>query len=168
MSKFSKTCLLISVLTLIGANSLANAAEQGKKGTLLFTQIAKSVDVTDCADKKQCDFHIVLKDIKNDETTYFSNRPQHFMDDITVADFVKNWSKGKDSFKVNHPNASFVYFDAQDNIVQNIVELMHPNFDAKQGTLSYDVKEIGKTARLKARTYEHPVLFIDTICLWTC
>lgn len=155
--------LSFSTLTLAVALGSATSvlAAKHQPATILFTQIAKKLEVISCQDKTVCDYRITLKDVTKDKVTYFSDRPNHFTGEMTVAQFVSNWAKGVDSFAKDRPNASLVYFDHH-RITQNVLTLSLPKFDAKKNTLSYDVKELGK-AKLKAGHYQHPTLFIDGV-----
>lgn len=157
------------VVSLLFSVSLTVTAFASKSpANYLFTQMGKSVVVSACQDKQACDYTIVMKHLTEHEVTYFTDRPKHYMGYMTIEQFVKNWSVGSDSFAKDHPNASFVYFDKNDEARQNIVRLSHPVFDKADGTLSYDIQELGRS-KIMPGVYQHPVLFIDwRNCILLC
>jgi hypothetical protein len=151
--------LIASIFTFSSVLSFASNT-QTTKPSYLFTQSAKQASIKPCADKKTCDYQLVLKNV-NPKTTYFSDRPSRLSGFTTTLEFTQNWAKGKNSFKEVNPNASLVYFD-HDKITQAIVELSKPKYDAKNNSLLYNIKYLDQ-GKVTPGSYHHAVVFIDNI-----
>jgi hypothetical protein len=91
------------------------------------------------------------------DTLYFSDRPDRIVGRVSTREFVDHWSKGKDSFEANPPNA--VLSTLQHKIPQDIVvELREPRLGG--GALIYDVKVLEGVAEIESGGC---ALFIDVI-----
>ena len=94
----------------------------------LFVQNAKGLSFAE--DK------MTLKGI-SDITLLFSDRPDRIAGHMTTADFAKNWNMGKDSFKIDNPNAALAIFgEKEPNDV--VVELSDPVLEGNN--LTYGIK----------------------------
>ena len=91
------------------------------------------------------------------DTLYFSDRPDRIVGRVSTREFVDHWSKGKDSFEANPPNA--VLSTLQHKIPQDIVvELREPRLGG--GALIYDVEVLEGVAEIESGA---SALFIDII-----
>ena len=55
--------------------------------------------------------------------TYFADRPSRLTGQITLPQFMDNWSLGPDSFADVPPNADLSVFDSSGQVVNMVVEL---------------------------------------------
>jgi hypothetical protein len=95
-------------------------------------------------------------------TIAFSDRPERFAGHVPTAAFIGHWSKGKDSFESDPPNAALAIADpaVPDDVV---VVLKNPRWDGED--LIYDVDVLEGTATAAGGPAS---LFIDVIGLpWT-
>jgi len=81
---------------------------------LLFVQNAKSITY---ADGK-----LTLKDV-NPITVMFTDRPERAAEHMTTKDFIPFWSKGKESFLKDPPNAALSFLDHEEMV--DIVVTLH-------------------------------------------
>jgi hypothetical protein len=72
-------------------------------------------------------------------TLFFSDRPERIAGNMNTTAFVPFWSKGKDSFLSDPPNADLSILEA-DKLRQVVVILENP--DLKDNDLSYTVKVV--------------------------
>ena len=114
----------------------------------LFVQNAKDVSFTEGK--------MTLKGISG-VTILFSDRPDRIAGHMTTEDFAKNWNMGKDSFRIDNPNAALAIFgEKEPNDV--VVELSNPVLE--NGNLTYDIKVLEGTL---PKTSGECSLFIDVI-----
>jgi hypothetical protein len=114
----------------------------------LFVQNAKGVSF---AEGK-----MTLKDI-NDITILFSDRPDRIAGHMTTADFARNWNMGKDSFKIDNPNAALAIFGEKEPN-DAVVELSDPVLE--NGNLTYSIRILEGSI---PKTSGECSLFIDLI-----
>ena len=88
-------------------------------------------------------------------TLYFSDRPKRIVGHLNTGSFVEQWSKSKDSFEADPPNAVLSILD-KDGASDAVVELSSPRFEGDQ--LSYQVKLLEGTP---PKTFATAALFID-------
>jgi hypothetical protein len=101
-----------------------------KEATLLFVQNAEGVTYRDGR---------LTLDGVSPTTIFFSDRPERVAGHVTVADFLRSWSEGADSFEKDPPNAVLSVLNEAD--VKNVVvELRSPRLEG--GGLSFDAKLI--------------------------
>jgi len=123
-------------------------AEALGKVTLLFVQNAEGVTLNN--DK------MVLKGI-SPTTIFFSDRPQRITGHMSTEEFVALWSKGKNSFLSDPPNANLSVFD-EGKVSDVVAVLRNPKVTGKD--FSYDVSVLdGKLAEKGGACS----LFIDVI-----
>jgi len=145
--------LAITSALSIGLLSKQDAAAEEATATpgnvqYMFVQNAKDVSFTD--DK------MTLKGISG-TTLLFSDRPDRIAGHMTTADFAKNWNMGKDSFKIDNPNAALAIFgEKEPNDV--VVELSNPVLE--NDSLTYDIKVLEGTI---PKASGECSLFIDLI-----
>jgi hypothetical protein len=122
------------VASLASANSaLAQAAQQpAKQADFLFVQTAKGMTFDKPASKLTLDGVSPI-------TVMFSDRPERIAANMRTAAFVPFWSKGKDSFLSDPPNADISILEG-DRLRQIVAVLRDP---ALQGdSLTYTVKVV--------------------------
>ena len=136
-SLLTAATLLASLLVVPG---LARAAEEpakkmeakteaaAKKADFLFVQNANSIHY---ADGK-----LTLKGV-SPTTIMFSDRPERIAGHMATARFVPFWSKGKDSFLSDPPNASLSILEG-DKVKDVVVVLRDP--ELKGDELSYNIR----------------------------
>ncbi len=91
------------------------------------------------------------------DTLYFSDRPDRIVGRVSTQEFVDHWSKGKDSFEANPPNA--VLSTLQHKIPLDIVvQLREPRLGG--GALIYDVEVLDGASEIESGA---SALFIDII-----
>lgn len=146
------TSLVIAAITLAGcAGSQAPSADAGgSKAQLMFVQSADDVKV-DAATS-------TLRLVKvNQQTLYFSDRPQRITGNLKMADYLKTWKEGRDNFGADPPNATLSVYEpgqAQQTLV--VVKIMKPVVDGADLVYSYKVLDGRMPAGGGATT-----LFID-------
>ena len=97
----------------------------------------------------------------NQQTLYFSDRPERIAGHIKMADYMKEWTAkaGKDNFAADPPNATLSVYEPgkEDNTVV-VVEITNPTVDGSD--ISYNYKIInGKMPETGGAS----ALFIDWI-----
>jgi hypothetical protein len=125
-------------------------AQTSEKVDFLFVQSAKGL-MFDSATNK-----LTLTGV-SPVTVYFSDRPERIAGNMKTASFVPFWSKGKDSFKSDPPNADISLLDG-DKLTQIIVELQDPVLTGTD--LAYTVKVLQGQMPAKA---DDVSVFIDVI-----
>ena len=143
----------VAASSLVRSSLAAEGEDKAKEGDekmveLLFVQSAHEATLGDGK--------LTLKGIAP-LTLYFSDRPERIVGHISNTHFVDSWSKGKDCFAVNHPNAVLSLLTGKEG-QEIVVVLKNPKLQ-KDG-LVYDVEilEGSKTASGGPCS-----LFIDTI-----
>lgn len=96
----------------------------------LFVQTANGMTFDKAASK------LTLEDV-GATTLFFSDRPERIAGNMKTAAFVPFWSKGKDSFLSDPPNADLSILDG-DKLQQVVVVLKDPELSGRN--LTYTVK----------------------------
>jgi hypothetical protein len=122
--------------------------KQSKSVDVLFVQNAKNVSV---AQGK-----LVLREV-NPVTVCFTDRPARMAGHMQTSRFVPLWSKGKDSFLKDNPNATLSIFNG-DNVSDLVVELSNPQLSGSD--LTYDARILEGTLPANGGAC---ALFIDII-----
>src|SRR6266566_4705561 len=166
-----KTNKLIVLCAALAAGSLANLsttyaqspAETADKDALItWTATGKqsgNVDVLFVQNAKDVTFKdgkLVLQGV-NPVTVCFTDRPARLAGHMQTSKFVPLWSKGKDSFLKDNPNATLSVFSG-DNVSDLVVELSNPQLSGSD--LSYDAPILEGTPPVNAGAC---ALFIDII-----
>lgn len=135
------------------AVSIASAASS-ETPQYMFVQIADDVKV-DIAAKT-----IRLVSV-NQQTIYFSDRPDRITGHLKMADYLEEWTAkaGKDNFGGDPPNAALsVYEPGKPNNTLVVVEISDPQIDGSDLIYSYKLLEGRLPAGGGATT-----LFIDSL-----
>src|SRR5213595_4285953 len=133
------------------SNPLITWTATGKQSgnvDVLFVQNAK--DVTFKEGK------LVLQGV-NPVTVCFTDRPARLAGHMQTSKFVPFWSKGKDSFVKDNPNATLSVFSG-DNVSDLVVELSNPQLSGDD--LTYDTRILEGTLPAEGGPC---ALFIDVI-----
>ena len=99
---------------------------------------------------------LVLKGV-SPTTIYFSDRPERIAGHLSTERFVNSWAKGKDSFKLNNPNAALSVLNG-DEMISLVVVLSNPVL--KKDKLSYGIRILEGSLPDKSGPCS---LFIDVI-----
>ena len=101
----------------------------------MFVQSAEDV-VVDAATK-------TLRLVKvNQQTLYFSDRPVRMAGHYTMTDYLDTWSKGKDDFNADPPNATLsVYEPNRKEQVMVVIKISNPVVDGADLLYTYKVIE---------------------------
>jgi hypothetical protein len=107
------------------------------KTQLMFVQIAEDLKV----DPATSTFRLVKV---NQQTLYFSDRPQRLAGHINMTSYLKEWTSqaGTDNFKADPPNAVLSVYERgkSDNTIA-VVKIMNPVVDGADLIYSYKLIE---------------------------
>jgi len=145
--------LLTTVLAAVMAplrSAFVRAAEQTKTVDFLFVQTAQGLAFN------KSNGTLTLTGV-SPVTVFFSDRPERIAGNMKTAHFIPFWSEGKDSFKLNPPNADISLLDGG-KLTQVVVELREPKLNG--GDLSYSVSVLEGEMPAKASDVS---VFIDVI-----
>ena len=149
--EFMATALVAPVFPLGSAMAQAvKEKEQAKQADFLFVQTAKSMSFDKSTNK------LTLDGISS-STLFFSDRPERIAGNMKTTAFVPFWSKGKDSFLKDPPNADVSIIEG-DKLQQVVVVLQVPELIGD--TLSYGVKVLQGNMPAKGADVS---IFIDII-----
>lgn len=144
-----QTALLVMVLVSIAACS-ATSTSSSAGPQLMFVQSAEDLTV----DQARSSFRLVKV---NQQTLYFSDRPQRLAGHLKMADYLKTWKEGRDNFGADPPNATLsVYEPGQAEQTLVVVTITNPVVDGADLVYTYKVLDGKMPARGGATT-----LFID-------
>ncbi len=136
------------------AGCATTATTSSEAPQLMFVQSAEDLKVDPAAN--------TLRLVKvNQQTLYFSDRPQRIAGHIQMADYLKEWTSqaGKDNFKADPPNAVLsVYEPGQPDNTLAVVEITNPVVDGADLVYTYKLID-GKLPASGGAT----ALFIDWI-----
>jgi len=156
-SLLTAVTLLASFLVVPG---LVRATEEPAKKVEAKTEAAvKQADflfVQNARDIHYADGKLTLKGV-SPTTIMFTDRPERIAGHMATARFVPFWSKGKDSFLSDPPNATLSIVD-EDKVNDVVVELRDPVL--KGDELSYNVRVLEGEMPAKGGPVS---LFIDII-----
>ena len=136
------------------ATTSTTSSASSEKAQLMFVQIAEDVKI----DPAKSTFRLVRV---NQQTLYFSDRPERIAGHLNLAAYLKEWTSqaGKDSFKADPPNAVLSVYEAvQPNNTLAAVKITNPVVDGADLIYSYKLIE-GKMPAAGGATS----LFIDWI-----
>jgi hypothetical protein len=149
--EFMATALVAPVFPL--GSALAQGVkekEQAKQADFLFVQTAKGMSFDKSTNK------LTLDGISS-STLFFSDRPERIAGNMKTTAFVPFWSKGKDSFLKDPPNADVSILEG-DKLQQIVAVLQSP--ELKGDTLVYTVKVLQGDMPVKGADVS---IFIDII-----
>jgi hypothetical protein len=142
------------ILPLAACSGPAVNTSSSQTPQLMFVQSAEDFKVDSAAE--------TLRLVKvNQQTLYFSDRPQRIAGHLKMADYFKEWTAqaGKDNFGQNPPNATLsVYEPGQPDNTVVAVEITNPVVDGAD--LIYSYRIINGTMPTKGGP---TALFIDWI-----
>ncbi|MCF6766703.1 hypothetical protein L3V82_13095 [Thiotrichales bacterium 19S3-7] len=124
----------------------ANSVKQ--KVSLLFVLPANKASIISDKTGKL----LVLK-VPDKKIMFFSDRPNRIAGNMPLEKFVQGWNKGKDSFKMDPPNAVLVHAGSEKGIT---LELTSVRLSDSGNTLIFSVIGKGKLTNAKGA-----FLFID-------
>lgn len=168
MNKLTQLALSLSFSGLILTTPAAVFAEVHKeppkagtsvkqKASFLFVLRAEKGSII----KTTEGYEIILHEM-DPKVLYFSDRPVRKAGLLSLANFMKNWGKGGDSFDKDPPNASLTHADFatdKDGVSQDIaVELSHP-VAISDDAWKFKVKALD--GKMSIGDYHGIVLFID-------
>lgn len=121
------------VLSMAAFSTISTAAPESPQ--LMFVQSADDFKL----DPAKSTFRLVKV---NQQTLYFSDRPQRIAGHLKMADYLKEWTAkaGKDNFGADPPNATLSVYEpgkAENTIV--VVKLTNPVVDGADLIYSYKV-----------------------------
>jgi len=155
-SLMTAATLLASLFVVPG---LARAAEPAKKEAAKTEEAAKQADflfVQNAQSIHYADGKLTLKGV-SPTTIMFTDRPERIAGHMATARFVPFWSKGKDSFLADPPNATLSIVN-EDQVNDVVVVLRDP--ELKGDELSYHVRVLEGEMPAKGGPVS---LFIDII-----
>ncbi len=150
----ARRVFLLAAVVLSMAAFAVTSAISAETPQLMFVQSADDLKV----DPAKSTFRLVKV---NQQTMYFSDRPQRIVGHIKMADYLQEWTAkaGKDNFGADSPNATLSVFEPgkpENTLV--VVTLTHPVVDGADLVYSYKVLD-GKMPANGGPT----ALFIDWI-----
>jgi len=159
MKVFSRCSKYALPVFLFAAVMLSTSAAQtvpatSAKTQLMFVQSAEDLKV----DLAKNTFRLVNV---NQQTLYFSDRPERIAGHMKMPDYLAEWAKaeGPDNFSADPPNAILsVYEPGNDNNTVVVVKITHPVVDGNDLVYSYKLIS-GKIPANGGAT----ALFIDSI-----
>jgi len=131
-------------------HAIAQATEGTKQADFLFVQTAKGMTYDPATSK------LTLTGV-SPLTLFFSDRPERIAGNMRTAAFVPFWSKGKDSFLADPPNADISLLEGE-SLKQVVAVLQDPVLEGDN--LSYTVKVLQGDMPAKAADVS---VFIDII-----
>lgn len=147
--KFIPYTLVAAALVAACAGPSQPGADAGK-AQLMFVQSADDLKV-DAAT------HTIRLVKLNPQTVYFSDRPQRIAGNLKLADYLKTWKDGRDSFNADPPNATLsVYEPGQAEPTLVVVTITKPVVDGADLVYGYKLLDGQMPAAGGATT-----LFID-------
>jgi hypothetical protein len=125
------TASLFPLKAALGQSGQLATPENTDQADFLFVQTAKTMSY-DPATKK-----LTLNDV-SPVTLFFSDRPERIAGNMTTEAFVPFWSKGKDSFLADPPNADLSIL-AGNTLEQVVVVLKDPVLEDDSLTYTIEV-----------------------------
>lgn len=129
--------LLVAVMLSVAAcaTSSTTSSTSSESPQYMFVQIAEDVKVDTAANT----FRLVKV---NQQTMYFSDRPERIAGHLIMADYLKEWTAqaGKDNFKADPPNAALsVYEPGKPNNTLVVVKITNPVVEGADLIYSYKI-----------------------------
>jgi hypothetical protein len=150
MTMSRRALIAASAMAALPAAMRVAFAEEAKQADFLFVQSAKGMSFDKATDK------LTLEGV-SPITVAFTDRPERIAAHMKTAAFVPFWSKGKDSFLHDPPNADISILEG-DKLQQIVVTLLEPALDGEN--LTYKVKVLQGEMPAKAADIS---VFIDII-----
>jgi hypothetical protein len=124
--------LATAMLAMAGCASTSTTSTSGE-AQLMFVQSAEDLR----ADPAKGTFRLVKV---NQQTLYFSDRPQRIAGHLKMADYLRTWHEGKDNFGDDPPNATLSVYEsgrAEQTLV--VVKITNPVVDGADLIYSYKI-----------------------------
>lgn len=141
---------MCAAAVLAGCAGTPQSGADAGKAQLMFVQSADDLKV-DTATR-------TLRLVKvNPQTVYFSDRPQRVAGNLKLAEYLKTWTEGRDSFGADPPNATLSVYEpgrAEPTLV--VVTITKPVLDGADLVYGYKLLEGAMPAAGGATT-----IFID-------
>ncbi len=146
-----RTALLLAAAAALSVAACSTTSTGTSDGPqLMFVQSAEDLKV----DPAKNTFRLVKV---NQQTLYFSDRPQRIAGHLKMADYLKTWKEGRDNFGADPPNATLsVYEPGQSEQTLAVVTIMKPVVDGADLVYTYKLLD-GKVPASGGATS----LFID-------
>ena len=126
-----RSFIAASALAATSLAALRSAAAQAThEPEFLFVQSARGMTFDKATSK------VTLQGVSH-STVFFSDRPDRIAGNMTTAAFIPFWSKGKDNFAANPPNADISILEGSE-LKQVVVVLQDPVLTGED--LTYTVK----------------------------
>jgi non-ribosomal peptide synthetase component E (peptide arylation enzyme) len=149
--KTRRTFITAAALAAAAAPFTSAAAQtSGEKADFLFVQTANGITFDKLTNKLTLDGVSPI-------TVFFSDRPQRIAGNMKTAAMVPFWSKGKDSFLSDAPNADVSMMEG--NVLRQVVVVLQDP-EVKANRLTYTVKVLQGDMPANASDAS---LFIDVI-----
>jgi hypothetical protein len=110
-------------------------ASQSASGTPTFLAIQHAA-MGSVSEINSTSYSLQFDDISN-KIVLFSERPNRIVQTQTVDNFIGNWTRSQDSFRLNPPNGALVMLNNNKEDVFEI-ELFNPIYDKNQKSLKYE------------------------------
>jgi hypothetical protein len=126
--------LLVAVMLSMAACATTSTTSS-ETPQLMFVQVAEDLKV----DPAKSTLRLVKV---NQQTLYFSDRPQRIAGHLKMADYMKEWTAkaGKDNFSADPPNATLcVYEPGQPDNTLVVVEITNPVVDGADLIYTYKI-----------------------------
>jgi hypothetical protein len=139
-----------ALLAPFGPTLVKAAEEAAKQADFLFVQNAKGMTFDPATNQ------LTLEGV-SPITVFFSDRPERIAGNMKTAAFVPHWSKGKDSFLSDPPNADISILEGN-TLKQVVAELQDPVLTGD--SLTYKIKVLKGDMPAKGTDI---AVFIDVI-----
>lgn len=170
MKTLSVALLMLYTLVFSSVGIAGQTLSQSKEAVNIFF-IQRADKATLMADKsKPSEYQLILKGVR-DYIEYFSDRPVRLSGLYPTQDFISRWTddKMRGSFNKMPPNAALSAVQPhllKNKMINVMLQLSNPIYDAKTETLSYKVNILpGVKTELPLNHLKNVVLFIDSYCV---
>jgi hypothetical protein len=150
MTTTRRALIAASAMAVLPVSIKVAFAEEAKQADFLFVQTAKAMTFDKSTNR------LTLEGV-SPITVMFTDRPERIASHMRTAKFVPFWSKGKDSFLSDPPNADVSILEG-DKLQQFVVTLMDPVLDGDN--LVYGIKVLEGEMPAKGSDVS---VFIDVI-----
>lgn len=138
--------LLLTLCFLFGLSALGTVEAQSVNNEVSFIQVANTASLV--AIPGQSNQYMLTLFNVSPYITYYIKRPSRVSGLATLANFIKAWSVGNNSFAQDNPNA--VIYAGQINGQTNqsetayVVQLGNPSYNQQKNQISYMVTPLGR------------------------
>ncbi|MDP1604488.1 MAG: hypothetical protein Q8M03_14625 [Legionella sp.] len=167
-----KTLITLLLITTALMSSFAGAntslAKNKNNVSVLFIQIADKGMLTPMPHKPGY-YQLKLTGVK-EYIQFFTDRPTRVAGIYPTKKFLQKWEDGTSttSFNKMPPNAALSAVEVRvlkNKMVNTVLQLSAPSYNAKQGTLTYTARTLnGDASPIPQRKFKNIALFIDNYC----